>query len=65
MKIFFDEFLEALLACVQSGIAVPILLIALFGADSSNNCRYPVGIGCNLKGLCTSCGEEQALVKQS
>jgi len=30
MKIFLKDFLEALLTCVQLGIAVPILLIALF-----------------------------------
>jgi len=31
MKIFLKDFLEALLTCVQLGIAVPILLIALLG----------------------------------
>jgi len=31
MKIFLKEFLEALLTCVQLGITVPILFIAVFG----------------------------------
>jgi len=31
MKTFLKDFLEALLTCVQLGITVPILLIALFG----------------------------------
>lgn len=31
MRLFLKDFLYALSACVQLGIAVPILLIALFG----------------------------------
>ena len=31
MRIFVKDFLEALLTCVQLGIAIPMLLIALFG----------------------------------
>jgi len=31
MKSFVKDFLEALVTCVQLGIAVPILLAALFG----------------------------------
>ena len=31
MQILVKDFLEALLTCLQLGVAVPILLIALFG----------------------------------
>ena len=31
MKSFIKDFLEALATCVQLGIAVPILLVALLG----------------------------------
>lgn len=31
MKSFIKDFVEALIACVQLGIAVPILLAVLFG----------------------------------
>lgn len=31
MKSFITDFLEALVTCVQLGMAVPILLAALFG----------------------------------
>lgn len=34
MKLFLKDFLYALSACLQLGIAVPILLIALFGPTS-------------------------------
>ena len=31
MKSFITDFIEALVTCVQLGMAVPILLAALFG----------------------------------
>lgn len=31
MKSFITDFIEALATCVQLGIVVPILLVALFG----------------------------------
>lgn len=31
MKSFIKDFIEALVTCIQLGIAVPILLAALFG----------------------------------
>ncbi len=31
MRQFIEDFIEALFACVQLGLAVPVLLIALFG----------------------------------